>query len=348
MALLFMDSFDHYIDLDEKWDAQFFGRNILGTQLYGRFTPGALEIVGAGGGGYRDKNLPNSSELIAGFAWINEAGDDDDGIFSFLDDFSTKANLPTLIINTNTGVATFTYNGNSASTSAGLFTGSVWQHVEMRLVMSDTVGVMEIRRNGILVASLTGIDTKPSGVTSLTGFRVEADSNFQFHLIDDLYILDGTGSDNNSYLGDTRITVLRPKADGLVNNFVAVGAASNFEAVDEHLHDGDTTYVEAGVVGARESYDNKSFSEVGISPGDIFGVQAVNAVVKTDAGGINYLDNMVVAGVVYDNGVDVIATSGLYKMTTFARDTDPSDDAGWTEAKVASVGSGLEITFREE
>jgi len=50
MALLFLDSFDHYIDLDEKWDAQFFGDAIAATQAQGRFTPGALRISGGGGG----------------------------------------------------------------------------------------------------------------------------------------------------------------------------------------------------------------------------------------------------------------------------------------------------------
>lgn len=348
MSLLFLDSFDHYTNLNDKWDAQFFGSNIVATQAAGRFVDGALSIKGSGGGGWRDKSLPNSVELIAGFAWNNTAGDSFDGIFKFVDNFSAESLFATLVIDTSSGVGTLTYNGNTATTSTGVFTGSVWQHVEMRVLMSDTVGVLQIRRNGVEVASVTGIDTRPASVTHFTAFRVEADSNSQNHHMDDLYIVDALTANNNTYLGDSRITVLRPKDDGLVNNFLPVGEANNWETVDELLNDGDTTYVEAGAELAREAYQNKTFTDVGVTPGVIFGVQVVNAAKKTDAGRLDYLDQMIINGTTYDNGVDIISTSGTYKMTRFIRDTDPSDDATWTEAKVDITGSGLEITFREE
>lgn len=348
MSLLFLDSFDHYIDLDDKWDAQFFGANIVATQSHGRFVPGALQIVGEGGGGHRDINLVNSTELIAGFGWRNTNGDSFDGLFQFVDNLNVGSNHAELKIDTNTGIATLTYNGQVATTGTGVFTGSVWQHVEMRVVMSDSVGVMQIRRNGVEVASITGIDTRPTNVTHFTAFRVIADSNSQLHHIDDLYVLDGTGADNNTFRGDSRITVLRPKADGLVNNFLPVNVTNNWEGVDEALVDDDATYVEAGAELARESYDNKTMSDVSVTPGAIFAVQVVNATKKTDAGRLDYLDQMVINNVTYDTGVSVIATSGEYKMTRYIRDTSPDDNGAWTEAKVDIVGSGLEITFREE
>lgn len=345
MSLLFLDSFDHYTDLDEKWDSQFLGSNIFATQSEGRFTPGALQVKGSGGGGRRDKNLPNSTELIAGFGWINFNGDTHNGLFGFVADDGSASLLS---IDTDTGIATFDWNGNTATTASGVFTGSVWQHVEIRCVLSDTVGILEIRRGGAVVASLTGIDTLPVGVTTLSGFRVSASDNAQLHYVDDLYILNGDGTENNTYIGDSRITVLRPQADSTVNNFTVTGAASNWDAVNDTLHDGDTSYVEAGVVGSREAYDNLDFTDLAITPGTIYGVQTTNAVKKTDAGRLDYKDNMQIAGLVYDNGIDVVSTSGIYKMTTMIRDTDPSDDATWTEAKVAAVGSGIIITFREE
>ncbi len=346
MSLLFLDSFDHYSVLDEKWDSQFFGSNIKPITSQGRFTPGALQIIGAGGGGNVTKNLDptTSQEIIAGFAYNNINADIYRGLFWFSDNLG---NIAQLIINTTTGVATLTYNGHTATTAVSIFTGSAWQHVEIRIKAHNTLGELEIRRNGSNEASTVTVDTFPAGFTGFVSFTVGADNNLQFHAIDDLYILNTEGATNNTFAGDTRITVLRPKANGLDNNFTPFGASSNFEAVDDTIHDQDTTYVEAGQLGAQEKYDNVNFTDLGINPGTIFGVQVVTAAKKTDAGQLKYKDQMIIGGIEFDNGVDVIATSGTYQMTFFIRDTDPSDDATWTEAKVAAVGSGIEITFRE-
>lgn len=344
MALLFLDSFDHYLDLGEKWDAEFFGAAIVATQAQGRFTPGALKISGTGGGGTRTKNVSSSTELIAGFAWNNVDGDTNVGTFRFIDNNDNDADL---IIDSTSGVATLTMNGQTATTAAAVFTGSVWQHVEMRVRVGTTTGELEIRRGGTQVALLVGVDTQPAGFTGLVGFVVVAANNNINHHMDDLYILDNTGpAPQNTFLGDTRVTVLRGKADGTNNDFTPTGSATNFGAINETLHDADTTFVEAGQLGAKEDYNNSDFVDLGISPGTIFGVQTVNAAKKTDAGTLKYKDQMIVAGVAF-SGAEVTATSGVYKMTTFVRDTDPSDSAAWTEAKVAAVGSGFEITFRQ-
>lgn len=345
MSMLFIDSFDHYVDLDEKWDTQFFGNNILATQVAGRFTPGALQVKGTGGNGFRTKNLKSSTELIAGFAYNNIDSDVHLGITSFTDNLGGDA---VLTVDTITGVGVLTYNGQTATTASAVFTGAVWQFIEMRVRAGTTTGELEIRRNGVQVALTVGVDTLPGGFTGFEAFKVTADNNSQLHYMDDLYILNAEGvAPHNTFLGDTRITVLRPKANGNNNNFTPTGAASNFQAVDETIHDSDTTFVEAGQIGAKEDYNNFDFSDLGIVPGTIFAVQTVNAAKKTDAGRLDYLDQMIIGGVTFDNGTDVIATSGAYKMTTFVSGTDPSDSAAWTESKVTAVGSGFEITFRE-
>lgn len=346
MSLLFLDSFDHYTDIDEKWDAQFFGGGIKTVVTEGRFTPGALQISGSGGGGTRTKNLDpiTSQEVIAGFAYNNTASDVYVARLSFKDNTGAFARL---IVNFATGIATLTYQGHVATTGASIFTGSVWQHIEIRVKAHDSLGELEIRRNGVSEGSITGVDTFPGGFTGFVAFEVGADNNAQNHHMDDLYIFNTEGAQNNTFAGDTRITVLRPVSNGLDNDFTPAGAGSNFEAVDDLLNDGDLTYVEAGQIGAKETYTQANFSALGISPGTVFCTQVVNAARKTDAGQLNYRDQLTIGGIQYDNGVDVIATSGTYQMTFYVRDTDPSDGQPWTEAKTDAIGSGLEITFRE-
>ena len=344
MSVLFLDSFDHYTVMDEKWDAQFFGGNILPVQSEGRFTPGALQIKGSGGGGSQTKNLPATVEIIAGFAYNNTPADVHVGNFRFTDDTGAAAILQ---INTTSGIGTLTYNGETVTTAASVFTGSAFQHIEFRIKQHPSLGELEIRRNGSTVASGINLDTLPGGSLGFVSFAVTATNNAQVHHMDDLYIFDTLGTTNNTFAGDTRITVLRPSANGLDNNFTPTGAATNFQAVDEQVHDQDTTYVEAGQIGAKERYNNFDFSDLGISPGTIFCTQVVNAAKKTDAGRLDYIDQLIIGGIAFDNGVDVIATSGTYQMTFLRNDVDPSDSGAWTEAKIAALGSGIEITFRE-
>ena len=347
MSLLFLDSFDHYDVMDEKWDSQFFGGNIKPVLTEGRFTPGALQIKGSGGGGNRAKNLDplTSDHIIAGFAYNNTGSDQYVGFFYFTDNLSQKAQLN---VDATSGVGTLTYKGHTLNTAGSIFTGSAWQHVEFRIKVHASLGELEIRRNGATVASLVTIDTSSVGFTGFESFHVEANNNAQNHHIDDLYIFNDQGTTNNTFAGDTRITVLRPSANGLDNNFTPFGAGTNFEAVDDAIHDQDATYVEAGQLGAKERYTQFDFSDLGISPGTIYGTQVVNAAKKTDAGQLKYKDQMIIGGIAFDNGQDdVIATSGTYQMTFMVSDTDPSDGGAWTEAKVAAIGSGIEITFRE-
>ncbi len=346
MSLLFLDGFDHYTVIDEKWDSQSFANLFVIGHTEGRFTPGAIKVQGTGGGGFISKSITSSVEVIAGFAHNNINADVHNGAWAFNDNLGTQP--AQLLVSATTGVGTLSYNGQTATTAAAVFTGSVWEHIEFRVKAHASLGELEIRRNGVTVASVTNVDTFKAGFTGFESFSIQATNNAMVHYTDDLYILNTLGATNNTFAGDTRVTALRPKANGLDNNFTPFGAATNFEAVDDLQHDQDTTYVEAGQLGAQEKYDNVDFDDLGISPGTIFGVQVVNAAKKTDAGRLDYRDQMIIGGIEFYNGLpDVIATSGTYQMTTFIRDTDPSDDATWTEAKVAAVGSGIEITFRE-
>ena len=344
MSLLFLDGFDHYTVIDEKWDSQILSNLFLVGHTEGRFTPGAIKVQGTGGGGSITKNITSSIEVIAGFAHNNINADVHNGAWAFNDNLGSQP--AQLLVSASTGIGTLTYNGQTATTG-NVFTGSVWEHIEFRIKAHPSLGELEIRRNGVTVASVTNVDTQKAGFTGFVSFSIQATNNAMFHYTDDLYILNTEGTDNNTFAGDTRITALRPKANGLDNDFTPTGASSNFEAVDDLQHDQDATFVEAGQIGAKESYDNVDFVDLGISPGTIFGVQVVNAAKKTDAGQLRYVDQMVIGGLPFDSGVEVVATSGTYQMTFFIRDTDPSDNAAWTEAKVADLGSGLEIKFRE-
>ncbi len=342
MTMRFVDGFDHYDVTLEKWDAQRGGAQVANiVQSEGRFTPGALEIGGNSLDGDLVKFIPDASEYIVGFAMKFPV----DCLFALeLRTVSGGALVGKLTCNAP-DITLQDAAGTTQVTALSAVTAGIWQFIEFRCKQSPTLGELEVRVGGVLKGSATGLNT---GSTVISEVDWDSSPTSADCFVDDMYVLDTTGSaPQNTFLGDTRVTVLRPKANGTNNNFTPTGAASNFEAVDETLSDQDATFVEAGQLGAKEDYDNQAFTDLGLAPGTIFAVQVVNSTKKTDAGRLDYRDQMIVAGATFDSGTDVVSTSGAYKMTTFVRDTDPSDDAAWTEAKVAAVGSGLEITFRE-
>lgn len=347
MALLFIESWDHYDTTSDKWDLTPGSTLAPYIKTAGRFAGNALEIADNTINEVT-KFITPSDEVIVGCA-VKFTGTHDWQIY--MEDENGTDLCSFRQIGTGGAVRT----GSSSSAGAGTLVGtyvnayttSTWMFLEVRYKASATVGEVEVRVNGVLVFSATGLNTSSTLVE-----RVNFKTNYQHGgstLIDDVYMLDTTGAaPQNNFLGDVRVSVLYPKANGTVNNFTpSIPGTVQWQMVSEEIHDADGTYVEAGQLGAKEDYNNQEFSDIGLAPGNIYGVQVVNSVRKTDAGGINYRNQMVINGFRYDDGVDVIAPASLFKMTTYIRDTDPSDGQAWTEGKVDATGSGFEITFRE-
>lgn len=95
-----------------------------------------------------------------------------------------------------------------------LSTGA-WNHIQIRLKKDAATGAIEIKVNDEVVMTQTNINTGATSIGQVgwvmisTGGSPEP-NNFY---IDDLVINDTTGTYNTSWLGETRIATLRPKAD---------------------------------------------------------------------------------------------------------------------------------------
>lgn len=346
MASLFLDSWDHYTDLTEKYDLTPGGslKPFVETSD-GRFTNGSLqinqnkinEIV---------KFVTTSNELIVGIAFKFDGNDN--WIVRLRDNLGNTIMTHEIDGTGGTIWRGLQTSGVNLGSYVNAYTTNVWQYVEFRCKRDAVNGEVEVIVGGTTqVFSATGINT---GATDFSQVFLRTEhQDASSILLDDMYIFNTIGpAPQNTFIGDVRVTVLRPKANGNVNNFTPSPITSaNFDTVNEALHNQDTDFVEAGQLAAKEDYQQDDFVDIGFAPGTIYAVQTVNAAKKTDAGALKYKDQMIIGGVTFDDGTEVTATSGAYKMTTFIRDTDPSDSAAWTEAKVALTGSGYEITFRE-
>jgi hypothetical protein len=338
MALRFIDGFDHYTVPLDKWDTESGAKPAQISTTVGRFVNGSLLVGGNSHSGFLTKDISTQDEYIAGFAMLFPT----DCLMDVI--FSTAGGSKVAEITINPpDIELKNAAGTMVATAVSSITAATWQFIEFRVKQHPTLGEIECKVNNVAVASAIN---QNMGSTAISQIRMESHATSGVVNIDDLYVLDTTGSaPQNTFIGDSRVTALVPKANGTNNQFTPT-EATNFESVDEALQDGDASFVEAGQIGAQEDYNQKDFTDLGLSPGTIFSTQVVNCAKKTDAGALKYKDQMVIGGTAF-LGAEVTANSSLYKMSTFINDVDPSDSAAWTEAKIAAAGSGFTITFRE-
>lgn len=345
MALIFMDGFDHYNNIREKWTVTSTFDNP--TFVAGRFGGQALKKQFQNAIGTVQKGLGIQTEVFWGMA-VSFPGLPTAESMWRLKDSAGNTVCSVQVNSANNTISIVAGGFISTSPNDTIVTGSSWHYLEVHYIPKNTSGaggIAELRVDEVVVAIIDGASFK----TTLFNENVQT---FQFtdngtnsprYLYDDFYIINADGAENNDYLGDVRISVLYPKADGGITTMNPSSGIDNFAMVDETVADGDTTYVDSKVIGASDDYVNQTFGDIAVTPSVIHAVQVTTMAKKTDVGPMSYKNEMVISAARYSDDVNNVVASGAYFTTTYPRDTDPSDSGTWTEAKVDAVGSAFSI-----
>lgn len=232
----------------------------------------------------------NLSEVIIGFA------------FNFHSGIPTGSNDSAMEILDNAGGAVMSViwgsdgsflvkRGNKSSgtliaqTDPSVYGASAFYHFEMRSLVSATVGTCEIRINGVTVLNATGLNNAGTANVEFSQLRLENGSGGAggaAYAVDDLFILDTTGSYNNDFLGDMAVLEDVPDADGTyTGEWTPSTGSDQYAMIDEIPQDGDTSYDEATAV-----YDTMSvtFPDIDVSFTGIACVELFHISRKTTAG----------------------------------------------------------------
>lgn len=349
MSLVFIDGFDHYGEIRNKW--QVAGSLDHPTFVAGRFGGQACKKQFQNAMQSQRRNLGAQTEIYFGCAF-NAPG------FPLIVSesmFRLEDSLGTVICSialTTSGKLSITAGGFINTSTVGLSTGQ-YHYIEVHYLPKDAAGkggFAEVRLDEVVIANIDGASfpttTEADDDVEIFGF-MDNGTNSPRYLFDDLYILNGEGASNNDYLGDVRITTMFAKGDGTDNDWTSSDVLlDNFEAVDETIMNSNTDYVESGLIGAAEDYNNESFADKLVAPGQIYGVQVANSTLRTATGSISFKNTMTVAGIDYSDDVEYAAGNSNYYVNVYPRDTDPRDDATWTADKVSDVGSGIVITAK--
>ena len=335
MALRFIDGFDHYTipdDLSQKWNSY----NLTSTS----FPFGPTTGRRADSTALRIRNdtdwvsitLDNQSTWYVGFA-MYLFGNETSALMRFYDsDVSAQAYVNI----TSSGIIQL-YRGTTliASSSNSIPNGS-WNYIEVRLTIANSGGVFEVRVNEQVWVTYTG-DTQQSSSLS-TANRISIYGRDVHIAYDDLYVCDGTGSANNTYLGDVRVDTVRPSGAGNHADFSRQGGASNWENVDDTSIDDDSTYNYSNTVGHKDSFDCANLPSV---TGTINGIQVSLGARKDDAGSRILRALARLSGTDYE-GSD-LAPGTDYRFYRQIWEQNPDTSAAWTEAQINGAEFGYKV-----
>jgi len=367
MALVFMDSFDHYAtdDIDKKWDSLPYitanGTITIGNSVTRR--SGTKYLITYARYAVKDvvDRVTNSDvyTFVFGVALmlVPVYFEVDEGTGRI--DFQNSEGSSQISIRISSDGRVRIYKGNTLIEETGpdYFNELTWNHIEVKCYIHDSVGYYEVRLNEVTVLSGSGIDTHTySGGVS----RIRVGGGFpngSYSRWDDLFFLDGNASDDpvnpmNDFLGDCRVDCIYPNAAGTYTDFTP-SAGSNYQNVDDGNVagggniDNDTTYNESNQPGDKDTYNHDSVLALSTS---IFAIAQNSCVRKTDAGK-RYITQLVrVNGTNYYRDTGCTLNDGEYhltdnyKVTQRPMDTNPDTDLAWTESDLNSVESGIEIT----
>lgn len=220
------------------------------------------------------------------------------------------------------------------STAGAVLVANAWQHVELKVLLSETVGTVEVRVNGVAVLVLTNQDTiQDAGSTVAQFFFAALDrggAGNSEYFVKDVVFWDTTGSQNNDFLGSVAVYALRPESDNSFN-WTASSGSTGFNLINE------APPVDAGFISASDALPAASTFNLENLPPDIVSVKGLIPVArarKIDGGDGNL--QMGLVGTLTDLGADKpITTAFTYHWDV--SELSPDTGAPWTPVEVDAV-----------
>lgn len=360
MALLFMDSFDHYVtaDITEKWSgtATGSGAALVIAPANGRRGSGSFRwstgSVSTSATAYIQKTLsPADATCVCGFALqvshVDAAGSTGIQLCSIRDGATPQVSL-----RLNADLTLSVTRGGQAGAALGTpispgLAAGIFAYLELKVAIHPSAGTVEVWINGVPRLTLPGQNTRTTANTQWNSFSLGMqDSSGNSHTTnnrafeyDDLYVLDGSGPPPwNSALGDVRVDVRNPTGPGASTGWTP-SAGANWDAVNDAAPNDDTDYTSAATPGLTDTFVVQDAPAVGST---LYGVQVNLSAKKADAG-VCLLNPVVRHGGTDYTGA-ALSPSTLYSYLRQPYATNPGTGAAWEEADFNNAEFGYTRT----
>ena len=335
--LLHVDGFDSYAvatDLYQEYSIVGLGQF---STTSGRFGGGAFYI--SGNYNYIGwSTLSPLTNIWTGFAFSINPSDAGTGVITAFQ--SGTGDEATVYYNVTTGQWNFYRGYTNTSLGSVVYPISlgIYHWIEIHYVISTTVGIMELWIDGIQVLAISGANTTQNGLTSFTSVVLGDSGATARGYYDDWYILDTTGTYNNTRLGDSRVETLRPQSDFGPNNGVPSTAGPHYKMINELQWNSSNTITLGSTSGNAEVFGMTSLTA---APTNIHAVRVLATAEKTDAGALS-TNAIVVSSNVTANGNSIpLTTSYSHIYNVF--ETDPNTGVPWTTSAINNIDCGVKI-----
>ena len=228
--------------------------------------------------------------------------------------------------------------------SGGIVPTNSWCCIEIRALINNAAGVVQVRIDGVQVIDFSG-DTQIGADDEIRVVLWGADpatGNYVcYGYYDDLAINSPYGIRNNSWLGRGGIVGLLPDGAGNYTQLTP-SAGANWQCVDEVPPDDDGTYVEDAVVDQRDTYEMQDLPAV--TPGflaDIAAVQWLCRGLNTISESGDFARLLRIAGV--DHQSSDVGYDRTYDYHPEILETSPATGVAWTEAEINALEAGMVV-----
>jgi len=216
-----------------------------------------------------------------------------------------------------------------------------WNLIEMYAkTASAPNGAYEVRINGVTVSSGTGLNTNQTGGTTIDRvvFQNQGSGSGRKFKIKDIVINDGTGTVNNTWIGDKHVFTLFPNGDTADEDWALSAGTDSFALVNEASNDGGTSYIESSTATEKTILD---YGATG-SEANIIGV-SIHTVAALDAAGSETFDDIVAEGATETDSAAHTVASTSYAMFDTVYETNPDTGVAWTAAELDAIQGGVKF-----
>jgi hypothetical protein len=211
-----------------------------------------------------------------------------------------------------------------------------WYYIEVLMTTHPTTGAYELRVDGVNVLSGSNVDTEFTGTNNHDTIRFGGSADG--YKYDDIYVLNTSGSVNNTFLGDREVVGLLPNAVGDSADWTnSAASGDNFEYVDEAGSDGDSTYNESNTTNHVDLYNFENLT----GSSDINGIQ-VNAIRRVTTGS-NTFYQPCKSGATTSDGTSESVSSTTYGTGRRVMESDPDTSTAWTTSGLGSAQFGIKV-----
>lgn len=219
--------------------------------------------------------------------------------------------------------------------------GATWRYFEFKVTIDDTAGEVVVRRDGVPVINLTGVDTRNGGTAAnIHSMRYGQNSDNNYGSLDDIYLIRNDGTGLTDFMGEIEVEALLPNGNGNYSQLVGSDGNStdNYLLVDDGPGVSDADYAGSATDGAIDTYTMGNLIRTSTT---VHAVQLGFRTRKSDTTAKS-VRRIIRSGGIDHTGADIpLASSFAWNREVLEQ--NPITSANWTQSDIDGLETGVEV-----